>query len=185
MNTLNRVLVVVVAGVLLISSLLLGLVPRYISLQLIGVTEQMQTTASTTGGWLLISAISLLIAAACAFVLWLEFRSPGQRTVLVSRVSGGETRVTVGSIQDRLKFHIDQVGQVLEVASRIQGKDRKINVTLDILTSPDVDIKTKSEQVSGIARDVLESKMGVRVGRIKVNVRQEPYPREGTGPAKT
>jgi hypothetical protein len=183
MKTVNRLIIIVCASLLVIAGILLGILPRHFSGVLASAGKGIQD-AAVGSGWIAVSGVSFLVVLVAAFVLWLEFRDPGHRAVLVDRVNGGETRVMIEAIEQRLKFHLDAIGQVIDVRPHVRGKERKVDVTLDMTTSPDVDIKTKSEEVSGVARDVVESKMGLRVGRMRVNIQHAPYPKDANPPAR-
>jgi hypothetical protein len=52
-----------------------------------------------------------------------------------------------------------------------------VNVLLELETSPDVDIPSKVEEVSQAARELVESRMGLRVANLKVLVKHSTQAR--------
>ena len=46
---------------------------------------------------------------------------------------------------------------------------------LDLQTAPEVDVPMKTEEVVAVAREVIESQMGLQLSKIQVNIEHVPY----------
>ena len=47
---------------------------------------------------------------------------------------------------------------------------------LDLETSPEVDVPTKTEEVCQVTKEAVEDKMGLTLRKVKVNIKHTPYP---------
>jgi hypothetical protein len=112
----------------------------------------------------------------CGLVLYLEVRRPARKRVKLEKISGGQVELAVESIEQRLKYHVDQLADVVEVIPKVKPRRNSIDVELDLETTPDIDVPMKTEEVCEVARDVVEAKMGLRLRKIKVNIKHTPYP---------
>jgi hypothetical protein len=68
---------------------------------------------------------------------------------------------------------------VVKVTPKIKPHRKAIDVELNLETAPDIDVPTKTEEVCEVARDVVEGRMGLKLRKIKVNIRHAPYPDSG------
>ena len=46
---------------------------------------------------------------------------------------------------------------------------------LDLETRPEVDVPMKTDEVVGVAREVITERMGLQLGRIDVRINHAPY----------
>ena len=121
---------------------------------------------------ILVGVISFLI---CGLVLYLEVRRPPRRRVRVRKVSGGEVELAVESIEQRLEYRVDQLPDVVKVIPKVRARRSSVDVELNVETSPDIDVPMKTDEVCQVARDVVEDRMGLKLRKIKVNLRHAPY----------
>jgi len=112
----------------------------------------------------------------CGLVLYLEVRRPPRRRVKLQKISGGEVELAVDSIAQRLEYRVDQLADVVKVLPKIKAGRRSVDVELNLETTPDVDVPTKTEEVCQVVRDVVEERMGLKLNKIKVNITYAPYP---------
>jgi hypothetical protein len=114
----------------------------------------------------------------CLLLLWLELRKPRKKTIRVQQVAGGEASISVDSIGQRLAYNIDQLPDVIKVSPRITSRTRGVDVELVLETSPDVDVPMKTEEVLQVTREVIEERMGLKLGKVEVKIKHAPYPKE-------
>lgn len=132
----------------------------------------------STATRLLIVLFSFLWLFVVVILLWLELRRPvGISTVRVKQVTGGEAEVATESIENRLAYNIDQLPDVIRVSPTVIGRGRGVEVMLDVETQPDIDVPAKTEEIIGVARQVVEERMGLELTRIRVNIRHAPVPK--------
>jgi hypothetical protein len=128
------------------------------------------------GGGLL---ITMVIWALCAALLYLEFRRPKAKTIKVQKVSGGDAELTADSIASRLEYNIDLLENVVRAKPAISNARRGVKVVLEVETSPEVDVPTKTEEIQTLAKDIVENRMGLKLDSVKVVMRHTPYPKKG------
>ncbi len=92
------------------------------------------------------------------------------------RAEHGEVLVTSDSIAKRLAWHLDQLADVISVSPQVEPKGDKVHVRLDIETSPEVDVPMKTEEIMMVTRDIIEKDMGLKLGKLRVNLRHAAYP---------
>jgi len=88
--------------------------------------------------------------------------------------AGGEVELAVESIAQRLEYRVDQLADVVKVRPKIMPRRKDIDVELNLETTPDIDVPTKTEEVCQVAREVVEERMGLKLRKIKVNIRYAP-----------
>ena len=88
----------------------------------------------------------------------------------------GEAQVSTDSIARRLVWHIDQLADVIEVHPYIKARGDRVNVVLEIETSPVVDVPMKTEEVQLVTRDIVEGQMGLQLAKLDVRLRHSDFP---------
>lgn len=175
MNAFNRAvsillfvtLMIVVPIALIFPDAVMGFVQQFLAPGLLGLNTFHRVIL------ILLGMITFII---CGLVLYLEVRRPARKRVKLEKISGGQVELAVESIEQRLKYHVDQLADVVEVIPKVKPRRNSIDVDLDLETAPDIDVPTKTEEVCEVARDVVEAKMGLRLRKIKVNIKHTPYP---------
>lgn len=101
-----------------------------------------------------------------------------KKTIKVQMVEGGEARLHVDSIVQRLRYEVDRLPEITDVRPQVQSKGGKgINVTLDVKTTPTVNIPNKTEELVALVREQVENRMGIRLNKVAVNIKHSPYAR--------
>lgn len=185
MNVLNRLLIVLLLLAIIVLAVVIVIAPR----QSISVTEQGLSGLGqwvdlwqTPRYWPLFASGRVILGGAlvllCLLLLWLELRQPKKKTIRVQQVAGGEASISVESIAQRLAYNIDQLPDVINVSPNIAGRSRGVDVELVLETSPDVDVPMKTEEVLQVTREVVEDRMGLKLGKVEVKIKHAPYPKE-------
>ncbi|MCP4165021.1 MAG: hypothetical protein GY759_03890 [Chloroflexi bacterium] len=181
MNTVNRIVSIVVFVLLLLILVALALAPNdvisWVQMQLsdLSATISRQQVIDTTN--YNIARVAVVVAALLVLLplIMAEFSSPTESVARV-RTADGEARVTTDSIARRLAWHIDQLADVITVAPEVQARGDHVDIILDIETSPEIDIPMKTEEIMLVTREVVEDRMGLKVGKIDVRLRHSAYP---------
>ena len=128
----------------------------------------------------------VLTFVVCVLLLWLEVRRPRGKAVRVRKVSGDEAKVTTDSIARRLEYNIDQLAEVVSVKPKITAKGSGVHVRLNVETGPEIDVPAKTEEISQVAREVIEERMGLKLaGKLEISIKHAPYPKDWSGVKKT
>jgi hypothetical protein len=123
-------------------------------------------------------ALALLVDVVCAVLIWFEIRRRRPRAIRVRSISGGQAELTVESIARRLEHNIAQIDGVVFIKPNVWGKSGGVEVELDLETSPEVDVPTKTEEVCQVTREAVEDKMGLSLRKVRVNIKYAPYSTE-------
>jgi hypothetical protein len=60
-----------------------------------------------------------------------------------------------------------------------KGKDDTLDVLVDLVTTPDVDVKQKTTEVMDVTRSVVEGGLGLRVGKVQIKMEKMKPPKAG------
>ncbi len=174
MNTLNRVVIVV----------LLLFVMVLCSLTLIVPLRTLQTIAQQTGALadllgrvrpIVRLPVGILLAlivdlVGVLFVI-LEVRRPAVNSISVEQAAGGEVTLSVASIADQLNAEIGQLPEVMQVKPKVSAGRKGVVVELDARIAAETGVPNKAERIVETVRRVVEQKMGLRLARPpKVNI---------------
>jgi hypothetical protein len=184
MNVLNRVIAILLALALLVLVVVLAVAPDWTLTVASNIFESLAREASAyqqSDFWLYITVRVVFAGAVvvlCLLLLWLEVRRPRKKTIRAQKLAGGEAHIAVDSIALRLAYNIDQLPDVIKVTPRIVGRARGVDVFLLLETSPDIDVPMKTEEVMEVTREVIAERMGLKVGKVTINIKHAPIPKE-------
>lgn len=175
MNLFNKVVTVVLFLVLMVVVPLVLILPQ----PMLGAVQQVLASVSasiTTFHRVVFVLVGIIVFIVCGLVLYLELRRPPRKRAVLEKTPGGEVEVALDSIAQRLEYRIDQLADVVKVTPEIKPRRKDIDVELNLETTPDVDVPTMTEEVRHVTRDVVEERMGLKLRKVKVNIRHAPYP---------
>lgn len=178
MNTINRIVVVVLLAVLAILCCVLSVGAKWI---VPVIAEQLNALAGLLDGVSLAAAliVGAAIGVASVFVLVcliiLEVRPPRGRFIRVEKATGGEVELNVSSIVDRLKQEVDALPGVINVRPRIATKRNGVMVHLKADVLEGSDLPSQGERIADTIRKVIEDTIGLKMIRApKVSLRAVP-----------
>ena len=182
MNVFNRIMMILVILVVFIA-VTIGLVVPVESLAVIGgVAGSVLRTLNRIRSEFLLPFRALLILCAILIdvllvaLLFLEVRGP-RHTIRVAKVGGGQVSVTAESLAERIQYHVDQLADVIKVQVKVAPRGGGVDLDLNIQTGADVNVPEKAEQILEVTRQVVEDKMGLKLGRKpRINIHAMPYP---------
>ncbi|MBI3740609.1 MAG: hypothetical protein HY257_02485, partial [Chloroflexi bacterium] len=114
-------------------------------------------------------AVSVFIIA--ILFLFLELHRPASKRLQI-QVADAKVEVTMDAITQRLEAAISDLADVLKVKPHVKasGKSGAVDVFLELETSAQVNVPNKTQEVITAAKQVLEEKMGLKVGKIQVKL---------------
>ena len=182
MNFINRMLAVLVAVLLWAALVLLALVPQqaltWARQGLNWIESSLAQMAANQPGWLYLTLrIGVALVVSLLMLAWVtqQLRRKPVAVVKMRLPSGGEAAVTAESVSRRLAWHIDQLADVNQVTPVVRTRGNAVEVDLNLQTAPDIDVPLKTEEVVAVAREVIETQMGLQLSKIKVNIDHAPY----------
>jgi hypothetical protein len=184
-NVFNRLIVILLLMLLIVITATVAIVPQpslWFTSQTLAWLHQEAGNYINSGDRLLFAGARVLVGGAIIFVcligLWLELRRPRKKTIRVQKLAGGDAHITVDSIEQRLAYNIDQLPDVVNVNSHITGRTRGVDIDLMLETSPDIDVPMKTEEVLELTREVVGERMGLKLGKVQINLKHAPYPKQ-------
>jgi uncharacterized alkaline shock family protein YloU len=93
--------------------------------------------------------------------------------VLVGKIEGAIAELSVDAIAQRLRRETLTLSGIRTVQTAISPKRNDVDVRLTVITDPDVDVPAKAAEVARLARENLEGRMGLKVGRLWVNINHD------------
>jgi membrane protein implicated in regulation of membrane protease activity len=181
-NAFNRVIMVLLLCALLLAAVALAVFPeallRWIATSAEAWSDLLGQFASGSSYLYIGLRVVLILVAAIAIgaLLFLELRRRRVSAVRIVTSEGNRATVVTDAVSQRLVYHIDRLADVIQVSPEVAGRGGTVDVRLDLETGPEIDVPTKTNEVVAVARAVVEEQMGLRLGRINVQIRHAPYP---------
>ena len=181
MNFVNRVIVIfetliaIVLSLLLIVGLLLarGQVRQYLDPLLKGITSD-QIDPSQFVCVLVLFGVFLV----SLLVLLLEVYRPQSRLLKLQSAAGTDVSITADAIIRRLEYEIESLAGVIKATPRVStsGKDKAVDVSMELLLAPDADLASKSQEITAVTRNVIEQRMSFKPGKIEMKIDHAKLP---------
>lgn len=174
MNTLNRVVLVVLLILAMVLCSVILIVPLR-TLQTIGqqtealadLLARVRPVARLPVGILL----ALIVDLVGILLIVLEVRRPSAKSIRVEHAAGGEVTLSVASIADQVKAEVAQLPEIIQVKPKVSAKRKGVVVELDAKIAAETGVPTKAERIVETTRRVVEQKMGLRLARPpKINI---------------
>jgi hypothetical protein len=116
--------------------------------------------------------IALVFLVIVVFVLWLELRRPGSRTVEVVRSTGGRIRITTAHVEQRIAETVDAMSGVIQTKVHIQERDNAVIARIDVVAAQNLDLVTKGEDVAAKIREVVQDELGLKLaGKPQITIK--------------
>ena len=127
--------------------------------------------------------VGIAVAIAVLLILLvLELWRRRRKTVRVRQVGSADAQLSINSIAQNLRHQVGALSGVVRVKPRVISTGRSVDLILDLETSPDVHVPSKTDQACQVARTVVEEKLGVKLRKITANIRQSPVPKGAKEP---
>ncbi len=181
MNIINRLIAILIFLVTLVALLALALMPfeaiTWLQTQLGHLNQWAMTYQNARPLFFNLGRVLLALIAFFVVIPLMLAEIPRKKEKAVKvRTEQGEIQVTADSIAKRLAWHLDQLADVISVHPEVQPKGDKVHIKLDVETSPEIDVPMKTEEIMLVTREVIEKDMGLKLGKLKVNLRHAAYP---------
>src|SRR5437588_3285041 len=113
-----------------------------------------------------LTVLALIVFVPAVILLWLEMRRTARDSIRISKVSGSEAHLSTQAVAQSLIYYVDALEGVVRVKPRLQATGKVINVRLDVQTTPDVDVRAKTEQITQTTRNLIEERLGLKLNRL-------------------
>jgi len=167
MNILNRIVMIIMIPILVLVVTLVLAMPLNVWTEISKFFAQWTPSqeAIDLNNSILVRLALLGVAAIFDLSMLLlflyEIRRNPQRMIRVRRAAGGEVRLPVDTIAQRLAYHIDQISDVISVEPRVGERRGGVTLHLLVSTAPDVDVPAKADEILATAQLVVREKLGL------------------------
>ena len=182
MNFINRIIGISILFIAFVLLILLAAIPfealSWLQTQLGELSQwarqyQIANPLFFNLGRVALAALAILVVIPLMIA---ELPRKKKEAAVTMRTEQGEIRVTADSIARRLAWRLDQLADIISVEPYITPRGDTVNVQLDVETSPEVDVPMKTEEIMLVTREVIEQDMGLKLGKLSVNIRHADYP---------
>ncbi|MCS6773711.1 MAG: hypothetical protein RMM31_04050 [Anaerolineae bacterium] len=168
MSAFNRVFVVISLGLLLVAGAVFLIAPDVVVGLVQSLAEALDTALfaelTEVGRFAVRTLLALGWVALFALFIWLEVRRAGTPTVEVARYTGGNTiRVSTAAVADRVRENVATVEGILGTRVSVVGRDRAVEVKVDVFAERSVDLITKAEEIAALVRRVIQDELGLKL----------------------
>lgn len=184
MNLINRTIVVML--------LLFGLALSCVSIFAIiffrqNVAAGLQTSLNAFGSpelgvtQLFCAGVALIGFVIALLLLYLELMPSGKQRMHLKSIQGADVLMSSDAITAQLQYALDPLPGVIKAEPKVfKGKGDAVDILVDLTTTPDVDVKKKTDEVMDITRTILEGGLGLRVGKVQIKLEQMKAPKKPT-----
>lgn len=124
--------------------------------------------------------VAILALVFSLLLLYLELMPSGKLRMRLKSIQGADVLMSADAIVTQLQYALDPLPGVLRAQPKVfKGKGDGVDVMVDLVTTSDVDVKQKTNQVMDVARTVLEGGLGLRVGKVQIKLEQMKTPKKG------
>jgi hypothetical protein len=179
-NTLNRVVIVIVCLASIATLTALFLLPQIV---LIAVGQWVLDWGSYIQGidpWVRLGtgiAIAVVIDIALAIVIILEVRSPRSRFLRVQQVAGGMANISTDSVVELLQHRLEPLPGVIRVTPKIRAKGNRVTAWVDVGVARGTNVPQTANRLIRAIRSVLTKELGLQIAgqpEVQVTVVQPP-----------
>jgi hypothetical protein len=129
-----------------------------------------------------VTIVALIVFVPAVILLWLEVRRTTRDSIRISQVTGGEAHLSTQAVAQSLIYYVDALPGVVRVRPRLKANAQTVNVRLDVETTPDVDVRAKTEVITRTARTVIEQKLGLKLRHLYIHIHHSPLARNTPPP---
>ena len=121
--------------------------------------------------------IGLIVFVPSVILLLLELRRPARDSIRISNITGSEAHLSTQAVAQSLIYYIDALPGIVRVRPRLAANQKAVNVRIDVETTPDIDVRAKTAEITQTARNVIEEKLGLKLNRLNIQIHHAAFPR--------
>jgi hypothetical protein len=178
LNTVNRVIIVILCLVLMVALTTLFLIPHEVLIRLGDWMSQWGHYFFSRSPWARLGigvALALIVDLVLAFVIFLEVKRSRKRYIRVQQATGGMVNISIDSVVEQLKYKLDPMEDVVEVTPTIKAKGNKVQAVVDVTVTKGRNIPTMAQALVREVKSALTQDLGLEVaGDPEVRIRVHP-----------
>ncbi|MBI2305479.1 MAG: hypothetical protein HYU86_12135 [Chloroflexi bacterium] len=127
----------------------------------------------------MVGLLGVIFVIISLLLLVVELTPSEPKAVQLDQVSGGVAWLTTDAVVQRVKYDAEQLPFVLAAKPRVTPRGRSVDILVELTLGADSEPTASTQEAYRIIREAVETKMGVKLGRLQARVHQE-VPRKGT-----
>ncbi|MBN1246918.1 MAG: alkaline shock response membrane anchor protein AmaP [Anaerolineae bacterium] len=174
LNTLNRVVIVIVCLLLIAGLTALFLLPQIV---LEGLGRWMLDWGNYFYGldpWVRLGIgviLAIVVDLVLLLVIFFEVRRSRNRFIRVQQVAGGMANISIESVVELLQHRLDPLPGVIEVTPRIQAKGNRVSARVEAGVNRGTNVPQTANQLIKTIQSVLTDELGLQIaGQPEVQV---------------
>lgn len=178
MNIFNRVLIILLALISLLFWIVVGFFALFSPQQGIATAQDVVGYLAANVNFysqLMVALLAGAFVVALLLLLMAELIPRTPATVRLPQVQGGVALLTTDSISQRIKHDVELLAQIREARPSVVSRGKTVDVRLELLTDPESNVASKTEEVCQVVRKAIEEGMGVGIAHLAVRIRHEPF----------
>ena len=172
MNLINRVVVVLLFLVLSITMIVVALLPGLVAGIIMTALVPINGTPIDRPG-LTLSAVIVVIVS--ALIIYVETRPEPSKGVKLGQIKGGVAELSTESIASRIKHAAEAMQDIRQVTPSVLSRGNAVDVKIGLIANPGIDVSQKASEVVDAVRDLVEKDIGVKVGKLRVNIKYDTH----------
>lgn len=125
------------------------------------------------------AGVAVLFLAFSLLLLYLELMPSGKMRMRLKSIQGADVLMSGDAITTQLQYALDPLPGVIRATPKVfKGSNDAVDVMVDLITTSDMDVKQKTNEVTDVTRTVLEGGLGLRVGKIQIKLEQIKPPKK-------
>ena len=182
MNTINRVVIVILLLTLMVLLTTVFVLPHVVFTNVGEWMMQWGEFFSTLDPqwlrWVVGLFLALILDALIAFLIFLEVRRTRKQYIRVQQVTGGMATISIESIVQQLQYNLDPIADVIKVAPKVNSKRDKVQAVVNVEVSAGANVPSMATALMGVVQKVLIDTLGLQVyGQPEVRIKVIPGPR--------
>lgn len=170
MNVFNRILIVLLLLAVSVLSIIAAVLPEGV-VALIRATFVPAEITPLTRIVLIVAAA--LVSIVSLLIIYAEIRPARHKGVQLAQVKGGVAELSTESIAARIRQAAESMPDVRQISPSVVSHGKSVDINISLLANPGVDVSSKSSEIVQLARDLVERDIGVKVSKIRVNVKYD------------
>ncbi|MGC9469197.1 MAG: alkaline shock response membrane anchor protein AmaP [Anaerolineae bacterium] len=188
LNTLNRVVIVVLCLVLMVVFTAVLIVPQAVLTPIGQWMVDWGNYFQRQGTWPRLAigiAIAVVVDLVLALIIFLEVRRMRRRFIRVQQVAGGMATVSTDSVKQLLKHKLDPLAGIIDVDPYVEATGNKASVRVEVGVTQGTNVPQIATQVIKATQEALTDELGLQIAgqpEVRVTVVREKGKAEAAPP---
>ncbi|MBI5879417.1 MAG: hypothetical protein HZB53_17350 [Chloroflexi bacterium] len=126
-----------------------------------------------------VTILGLITFVPLMVLLWLEVRRTSRDSIRITKIGSSEASLSMQAVAQSLVYYVDALPGIVRVRPRLTADAKSVSVRLDVETTPDIEVRTKTDEIAQTARMVVEERLGLTLKSLQIHLHHTSFPRLG------